>query len=771
MSGGTLRCLVLAALCVLAPPGVEGQAEGNPNQQAILTEFNKALADFKQGKYEDAAASLDKILAMKPDANTAIAMRDKLGFKALFEMQRKEEMKPLAPKAEALLELAKKAISSKRADTKAIKQMAANLASDPIARWQAIYELSAIGDTAVPYVLDSLSSAQLKRYEEADKRMSVKSAAVITLRRMRRRAVLPLIQALKCTDFPVRQTAAILLGESKDRRAVPALKALLDSTDEDSRIQMSAAEALAQITGQSPDSLPPAEELFCREAALYTQHDPSVLGYIFEPMVPLWQFDPEGKTPAEQIVHARVPAYTYTFEMAQSACIDGFRVNQDYERLGTAMVASCFEMETRLQSLDQSQGKGGHGEQVLGYTPKEAKSRTQRMTMLHVMAMVAGKELLYSVLHSALGGDAQEATGSLQKQIEAASPSVALAVIAALARLTDDTPETEASPLAHALTSPFVKVRFESARALIEISPSGRMLPDDAVRDRVITVIAAALTELSRPAVLVVDHDPKVRTQLRDRLSELGYTPVSAGDGQTCRRLAAKSYPRISLILIADDLKGYGAQPLGVTLKGDMTTRHIPLLLLTSPRKGERAAPKLAAYTGAVAKTLDAAALQKKLTQVIGKDPTAKAARARAETTVRDALTAIALVDPKTTLYPVGRLVPALTELLLPGRPKDIRLSAAGVLSHMGDRRAMDPMLTVFDNVKEPKTLRLVAAQAIGRMLLDGGEVLTRTEFETLVRALSDKDRLIQIAASRALGRGAPIASASMAILRKHRIR
>lgn len=760
--------LIAWAVPLVFLQGASVQAAGHPKSQAIMDGFANVKSLYEQGKYADAAKALDGVLNMRPDADLAIAMRDQIGFAELFKMMRRKDVGPLAAGAKRLLDLAEKALLSKKSDAKAIQEMASKLAAGPIDRWQAIYGLRAIGEEAVPHLLEYTASTKLKTFDDISKALTVRSAAIIALRRMGSRAVPPLVQALKSKDFGIRQTAAILLGEMNDRRAVPALKALLDDDREDERVKEFAAEALSAITRLEPDSIPPGEELYRRLAVAYVRQDPDVVGYVFSPTVPLWRFDPNGKSISTQVVYTSVPAYAYTFEMAQDLCFDGLAVNPDCEELGTAIVANYFAMRERLAALDRSKGVGSGDDIVLGYDAGDAKQRSGRLAKLDIIGMVPGKGMLYDILGMALSRAPDREPGGDEQHTEA-NPAMALAVIEALVRLSDDSAEREPSPLVEALTSRYVRVRFATANALVTISPSGDMLPGEHTRDTVVTVMAAALSELSRPAVLVVDADLKVRERFRKLLTDIGYTPICVPDGQACQTRAKLPIPRIALILVADNLEGFGAAPLAKALSADRDTVDIPLLLLTSPR--EREAPLMDHYLGAIAKTIDQAALKKALAEALAKHKPTQSAKANAENAVKQALAALEPIDPKATRYRLSRLVPALNALLAPDQQQHIRMAAARVLSPMGTRQAMQALLDIFGNTEEPPEMRLIVGEAIGRVLLDAGDVLTPKEFDTLSKALTDKNPKVQIVAARALGRGAPIAPAAMKLLRKHRIK
>lgn len=762
LSHRVVRLTVFAvALVVMA--GWDAHSAPSPNEKAIRIQFANTIALYRQGEYNECAAAFDVLLEMKPAPALIATLRDEVGFKPFFDMLRRKDRSGLAAKAKAFLDVAERAVLSKKLDGAAIKTLADQLAAEPTERWKAVYELRAIGAVAVPHILEYFSKAKLGTYSDVSEIIAHRAAAIISIRRMGRRAVLPLVQALKCQDEAVRQTVVTLLGEIKDPRSVPGLKAIMENREEEPRLQQAAAEALAATTDTDPAALPRAEELYRQMAESYVAQSPETMGYLFEPETPLWGFNPEGKGIAGQVVHRRIPAYIYAFEMAQSACLDGLQINPDYERLGTMMLANYFATRVRLQALIAAHGQRVTGAKVLGYTDADAKQRLQRLGELDVLSMAPGKAVLYRVLQRALAPRSED-------DDQPSDPEVALQAIEALVRLGDDRHETEQSPLIRALSCRYTRVRFDAANALMAISPSGAMLPGDEERDAVLRALIAALTELSSPAVLVVDHDVDVRERFRGLISAAGYAPVTAPDGSTCQDLARNSFPRISLVLVASDLKGFDAAALGKVLQDDANTRDIPLLLMAAAQRGEKPMEKPKPYAGVIAKNIPANSLTQKLAQVLKQHKPTQAAKQRALALVRQTLATLNTVDPKATLYPMDRTVPALMDLVL-GQPLDIRIGATTALAKIGSRTAMAPILSSFADTKTPKKLRLVLAEAIGRIFLDGGDVLTPEEFAVLSKTMKEKDRDIRLAASRALGRASAIPSATMEVLRDHRIR
>ncbi len=757
------------ALGLVAAQWLTARPAAAANEAAIRREFAQAMQFYKSGQLKEAAEALDRVLAMDPTADLALQLRDQIGYESLFKMLNSQDRKNLSKAAKRLLDLAEKGVMAKKADTQTIQAQCQALADlDAVKRWTAIRELQAIGDAAVPFLLDVVSRPEKIAYSNQSKAFVARSAALIALRRMGRMATMPLIQALKSRELNVAQTAASLLGEANDPRAAAALKAVLERPKADALVQKAAAEALAAIAHAPVDSLPHAEEMYRVLAQDYLRNRFVVTGHIGEARAPFWSFNAKGKTVVQQIVYKMVPMYVYNFQVAQDACYEGVAINPEHIRLASMILYNYFSMRAQFTALVKSKGVLPTGIRATGFSLKDAQARLQALTELDVLAMVPGKSILYDVLQMATEPEANPSApgDALRRQ-----PNLAVAMLAvkALEALRDSRPERELSPLAGLAYAGTPSLRYAAANALVTISPSGAMLPSDAEREAVVSTLAGALSDLGKPAVLLVSQDRDVRERFAALLAQIGYTPLTAVDGPAALKMTKPSIPRISLVLVADDLTGFAAPAFGKTMKADTLAKDIPLVLLTTPGGGEKAGAKPAEFAAAVSKDIDAKPLAAKLAQTLAKDKPTQALIRNSRETVQEALAALKHVDPAATGYAIGRLTPALTALLQ-GQPMPIRLAACEVLEPLADPAALEALAAVFVNPKSGKALRLAAGRAIGRIIVKDASLLTDDMRVSFAKVLDEKDRGMRLAAGRLLGQGAASRDMAMKVLSDRRI-
>ena len=87
-----------------------------------------------------------------------------------------------------------------------------------------------------------------------------------------------------------------------------------------------------------------------------------------------------------------------------------------------------------------------------------------------------------------------------------------------------------------------------------------------------------------RPAgaatILVVDDEPELVGAVRLRLRSAGYTVLSAGDGHSAVRMAARTQP--DLIVLDIGLPGEDGHEIARRLRASARTRDIPLVFFTA---------------------------------------------------------------------------------------------------------------------------------------------------------------------------------------------
>jgi HEAT repeat protein len=131
---------------------------------------------------------------------------------------------------------------------------------DEGAQWRATVALGAIGEPALPRLIDGLNLEKERPRWKAESALKMLGAA----------AVPPLVEALKDRRGRVRQSAAFLLGEIADPRAIEPLAASMADKDEDTRWK--AATSLTKFGTQATKAALAglaAESIECRRCAAW----------------------------------------------------------------------------------------------------------------------------------------------------------------------------------------------------------------------------------------------------------------------------------------------------------------------------------------------------------------------------------------------------------------------------------------------------------------------------------------------------------------------
>jgi DNA-binding response OmpR family regulator len=88
------------------------------------------------------------------------------------------------------------------------------------------------------------------------------------------------------------------------------------------------------------------------------------------------------------------------------------------------------------------------------------------------------------------------------------------------------------------------------------------------------------VTGNGRPLILIADDDPDILSLVTLRLERSGYEVIGAGDGEQALAAAIARPPDLALLdVMMPKLDGY---EVTARLRGNGTTRHIPVILLTA---------------------------------------------------------------------------------------------------------------------------------------------------------------------------------------------
>ena len=116
--------------------------------------------------------------------------------------------------------------------------------------------------------------------------------------------------------------------------------------------------------------------------------------------------------------------------------------------------------------------------------------------------------------------------------------------------------------------------------------------------------------------ILIVEDEPKNLKLMRDLLQRFSFETVEAGDGEQGVALAKSTKPDLILMdIMMPKMDGLEASRL---IKADITTRHIPIIALTSfAMKGDRERTIEAGCDGYIPKPVDIGEVLKNIKQLL----------------------------------------------------------------------------------------------------------------------------------------------------------
>jgi HEAT repeat protein len=307
--------------------------------------------------------------------------------------------------------------------------------------------------------------------------------------------------------------------------------------------------------------------------------------------------------------------------------------------------------------------------------------------------------------------------------------------------------------LAAALTYFDKRVRYAAAEALARLNPKSAF----ADYERVVENLSDAVGETGTRVILVVERDDNIRNRIMGILRELNYMPFGVESGIEAEQ-RARSFPSEDLIIVSTELnvkgeaKDFTATQFIDRLREDYRTNEIPVLVLTPRTKEEHVRGLVETRAaGVITPDIDRTVLRDKLEEIFSSEKARRDSKARATAVAKSAAEALASLDPKRTIFNLGKAVPALTAAL-EKQPDEVRIPAMRALGNLQAKEALDKLAWVFTNKENRKPARVAAADAMGD-IMKGGAGITPKIFVALKEALKEPDMDIFEACGRALGK------------------
>ena len=706
---GVLSCALLAVLAAVSP------AADRPLRPQVEHTFADAVKLFNLGEYDQAAALLNKMLALNPTSEEAWLLREQVGLDRIVAMLRHPKT---GPQAQRILQKAHERGEHLRRDPAALKKLVADLgAEDKITRWKAIHDLAACGPFAVPSLLDPVLTA------ETPSAVSRKAAATIALFQMREHVIPPMVTALWHADDPVIVAIADFLRKTPDPRIVPPLLSVLEDPARSQQVKIAVAAALQPaLAPKSPKAKLPVPKntapkklvaAACASLAQrYYYNDPTLIEIIPPSDRVIWSWNPKGKTLAEKLVFKDVPRFAYARILAHQYAIHGLK------RAPDSLILLEIYASNNAMYLDEA----------LANSDDRAPALQGTLSINQAL----GAPVIYA---------------GLRRAVSDSNPLLAMRCLQALRNIRDPRPLPGLKSLHQAMHFPDPVVRVSAAETLIHLSPEGALgFPQIAI-----DTIALGLGGRARPRIALVTHDKTLAKHLQTRLAALNTVPA-AYDTLAHALAQAKSGRAAVDILILDSRRDPEGAPTRIKgIHRDAATATLPVIAIAQNQHREKLIAACGSHAAAVLlpeinpETL-AAALESAL--AARKLPPARDDIRKNADLLRQVLRTLTALPPKTK-YPVGRLAPIVANLTA-DYPEDIRLLALQLLAALADPALRDTVFALFAGAKESPAVRRQAGAAF-LAVLPAAPNLTKAQRNFLRTMTAHEDTVLASHAVHAL--------------------
>jgi len=780
----SMSCAALAVVAVIALGGQANAQFGEDVSSKVEALFREGVDLFNMGEYKKAREKLGEVLALDPKAEEAWKYVKMAGDKVLIQMMTEEDMGREPRVLYELYRLHESRLKRKPDDIKRLVGIAIDAEQHPRRRWDAMLRLKDVGQFVIPYIVEALGNARDSK---------VRTFARTTATKMGSQATLPVIELLSYRDGDeesaklVRENAAIILGDIRDKRAIAPLKRVAEDKKEADVVRRYAIMSLQSITGLGSRNLRSAQDYYYLDADRYLREMPGVADWAREADGVIWQLV-DGK-----LVDRQVARFAWNELMAEKACYDCMAINPDYTDIyplfAECVASQVAELWELLDiALERRVGRPFTEEEVTDVKSREAQLLVADLSLdssgplqtsvaaLPVPRISIRRNRRLACLGAARIYQAIDKCLDDASQDDRVPPRLAACVLADMAYALDpdgkllpkpgravpakrrrgrgtDAAEADGSALVRALRYPDERVQYAAAIALARMNPPE---PFEGA-DEVVEVLGRAVGESGPIQVLVVEEDPSIRNELSGKLRELDMGVATVGtarDGYA----RARGFPPFDVVLVSPELKAdESAAWLIDKLRSDPRTRPLAVAVITSyaKRDQDRAAfesfENVKGYVPVEDSGLD---FRKLIEKIAAQRGTPMMSKKRAEELSVMAAETLAQIDPH--LANISgmdvRQAAAACIASLKNRSDAVRRPCIDALGRFGIVEGHDKLMAIALDAAQELDIRVAAVRALGSI---GSQNLDRL----LTMAKGQDEYILRYLASQSFahGKAAPV--------------
>ena len=549
---------------------------------------------YKRGKYEEASSKYEEAFQMKPNSDQVYAFIKRAGEDIIAGMMNSPDRK-MQDVGRRLFELAKPGEPLREGKAIVLKYIE-DLKSDRHVVWRnAFFHLKNFGPYCIRFVIPALADQQQDRF---------RARVLLLLTEMSVDGSLAVVEALDSKNPFVRQQAAIVLGNIKDERAIPALRRVTEDANEPPEVKKFANESLRKIirVTESAQWKKATDYYYMLAMKFYYSHSTAILSW--QRSFLIWKWDVDN----DRLTERKVARMLFNEQLAEEALYDLLELDPDYTDQRTGLSAwsllACVHFAQALEAegaaraaveafkVDEIDKNGlkrllreiegvlpansaaidqlidGAGDSTAVHQAVSAYFASQaKIIRANVLAQLPGKQYVYEALSRSLtdgnylvAKSLIETIGEMGRPEDLPAPPQPGGVQTSNGQGSQDPVAGTGSaanvhgtigfPLIEALTNEDKRVRYAAARAMVRINPQRRKLG----MELVIPNLIDAIGEQGVRVALVIydiqsDQDRNFINGFKKTLNGIGVFPMIVTTGAE-GIVKAKQFPTEDVIII-----------------------------------------------------------------------------------------------------------------------------------------------------------------------------------------------------------------------------
>lgn len=395
-------------------------AQDMRNDEIIRKLFEESQTLYEQGKYGESSSKLKEIIGLNPSDGLINKLFRSTNASYWTKILQNDLTKDPAKRLEVYYWRWEK---QRRRNPEYIEAIVTQMKSnDPDTRDRAIVQLKNIGHFSVPYLVSHLKDPLTEN--------GMRTTATMALSRMvigqNGEGVLPVIELLDSEDPLLLENAAIILGSSKDQRALAALKKVYEDPRHNQSVKNFVQYALVEISGMPIEKIPSAKELYYNKALEYLLDGETVIRESDVAEGVIYKYRAGDKLELLNIMEEKDPKYgvpevaryAWHLYMAEEAIYDALALDISFKEAIPLLIciyhAQYNQVESKLKDIERLIDR-----QII--TEKEKADLLidkERLVSVRVLSQLSGKEYVYNALALALKHNLNEVAVTIIEQIK-----------------------------------------------------------------------------------------------------------------------------------------------------------------------------------------------------------------------------------------------------------------------------------------------------------------------------------------------------------------